>query len=144
MSKDLKNKIKEFFDKLGFKDAVKIEQIEGCPRVNFETEESSFLIGYRGRTLKALARLLRLVLKEEGKGLILDINNYQKEKQERLENMANDLAEKAVSENRPQVLPYMSSYERRIIHLFLQNREDIVSESEGEEPRRRIVIRPKK
>lgn len=141
---NLKAKIKEFFSKLGFEGDLEIEKTEEGQRINFKSEESAFLIGYRGKTMRALARLLRLVLGEEGKDVILDINNYQKEKIDHLQSLAFEFADKAKRLRKPQVLPFMSAYERRIVHMALKEREDVISESEGEEPRRRVVIRPKK
>ncbi len=141
---DLEKEVKKFFAHLGVEGEVEVEETEEGQRVNFKTEESGFLIGYRGKTIRALAKLLRLVLGEKGKGVVLDINDYQKEKIERLKSLALEFADKAKRLNKPQVLPFMSAYERRIVHLALKDRKDIVSESEGEEPRRRVVIRPKK
>jgi len=140
----LKKKVKEFFSKAGFTGEIEIEDTEEGKRINFQSEESGFLIGHHGKTMRALAKLLRLVLGEDGRGVILDINNYQKDRVERLRSLAFEFADKAKRLNKPQVLPFMSAYERRIIHLALKEREDIVSESEGEEPQRRVIIKPKK
>jgi len=138
----LQKEIEEFFSNLGFEGKISIEEGEVL-WVNFETQESSFLIGYHGTTLKSLAWLLKLKLGEQGKNLVLDINDYKKAKKERLENMAFELADKARSEGKPQVLPVMSAYERRLVHMALIDQADIIAESEGEEPNRRIVIKIK-
>ncbi len=139
----IKKKAEEFFAHLQIEGEVEVEPREEGVRVNLKTEEGGLWIGRGGRILKALGRLLRLVLKEAGQGLMLDINDYQKKKIDRLQELAFRMAEKAKSEGRPQVLPYMNAYERRIIHLALKDREDVTAESEGEEPYRRVVIKPK-
>jgi len=144
IKKNLKRKVEEFFKKMNVKGEIEITKQDNAKTINLETEESSLLIGHHGQTLKAIGRLLRLVLGEEGRGVVLDINNYQQGKTSHLERMAQDLALKAKKSNRPQVLPYMSAYERRLIHMALKDRTDVSAESEGEEPRRRIVIKPKK
>ena len=99
--------------------------------VNFTTEDSGFLIGHHGETLKAVAWILKLKLGEDGRNLVLDINNYKKDKKSHLENMAYELANKARSDGRPQVLPTMSAYERRLVHMALADQADIIAESEG-------------
>jgi len=142
-SKNIKEKVEEFFRNLGIEGEVEIDE-KNEQRMNFKTKEGNLLIGRGGRTLRSLERILRLVLKEEGKELILDINDYQKERVEQLEKMAKELAEKARKTQKPQVLPFMPAADRRIIHLALKDEKDLVTESEGEEPRRRIVIRLKK
>ena len=134
----------EFFDKLGFQGKVEINDEDEMLWINFDTEDSGFLIGHHGETLKSVAWLLKLKLGEDGRNLVLDINNYKKDKKTRLENMAYELANKARADGRPQVMPTMSAYERRMVHMALVDQADIIAESEGEEPNRRIVIKLKK
>lgn len=144
----LKNKIKriaeEFFKKMDFKGEVEVVDESEMIWVNFNTEESGFLIGHHGETLRAVAWVLKLKLGEFGRNLILDINNYKKNKKDRLINMAQDLVSKARKTSRPQVMPPMNAYERRLVHVALADQADIIAESEGEEPNRRIVIKIKK
>lgn len=119
---------------------------ETC-NVNIETEMSGLLIGRHGETLEALQHLLRLLVakeEEEFVPLVLDIAGYRATRQQELEQLARNLAEKVKNFGGTEVMPGMSSYERRLIHLVLQDMEGIESESEGEEPYRRIVIKPKR
>jgi spoIIIJ-associated protein len=134
----------DFFKKLDFDGKVTIAEEPEMIWINFETEDSGFLIGHHGETLKALAWVLKLKLGEDGWNVILDINNYKKDKKDRLAQMAWDLAAKARETGRPQVMPAMSAYERRLVHMALTDQVDIIAESEGEEPDRHIVIKVKK
>ncbi|MDD3774021.1 MAG: KH domain-containing protein [Patescibacteria group bacterium] len=142
-----KNKIKkiaeEFFAKMDFSGEIEVTEEPEMIWVNFETKDSAFLIGHHGETLKAVAWILKLKLGEEGRNLILDINNYKRDRKERLNNMAIEIANKARATSKPQVMPPMSAYERRLVHVALIDQPDIVAESEGEEPNRRIIIRIK-
>ena len=119
---------------------------EGC-NINIETELSGLMIGRHGETLEALQHLLRLLIskdEEEFVPLVLDIAGYRALRQQELEELARNLAEKVKTYGGSEMLPTMSAYERRLVHLILQDIEGIESASEGEEPYRRIIIRPSK
>ena len=75
--------------------------------------------------------------------LNLDINDYKKKKVEYLKGLAHDLADEVVLTKKEKSFLPMSAYERRIVHIELANRLDIATESEGEEPYRKVTIKPK-
>jgi spoIIIJ-associated protein len=60
----------------------------------------------------------------------------------KLEEMAVRAAERAARQRRPVQLRPMTSFERRIIHMALRNDKRVFTESEGEEPRRMVVVHP--
>lgn len=123
-----------------------VEMAEGSCNINIETEMSGLLIGRHGETLEALQHLLRLLVskeQEEFVPLVLDIAGYRASRRQELATLARNLAEKVKNFGGSEALPSMSAYERRQIHLILQDIAGIESASEGEEPYRRIVIRPK-
>jgi len=113
--------------------------------VNIKSEEPGILIGERGTNLSALQHLVRLIVKVKlGSPIyfILDVNSYKAQKIERLRILAENVA-KAVSRNRRAfILQPMRAYDRRIIHLSLAARKDITTTSVGEEPERRVTIKP--
>ncbi len=124
-----------------------VEMAEGGCNINIDTEISGLLIGRHGETLEALQHLLRLLIakeQEEFVPLILDIAGYRAARQQELETLARDLAQKVKNFGGSETMPSMSAYERRLVHVLLQDIEGIESASEGEEPYRRIVIRPGK
>ena len=87
-------------------------------------------------------RMLQCENEEYGK-VFLEINGYKKQKEEKLRNLANKMANNVIKFRKPIKLEPMSAYERMIIHTELANRTDVKTESYGEEPRRRVVIRKK-
>lgn len=102
------------------------------------------VIGFRGRTLASLQLLVSLAVKNKLNRFVrvlLDINDYRKEQKTRLEQMALKAVERVKAGEERVALPPMSSYERRICHLVVQDLEGISSESEGEGEDRRIVIK---
>jgi len=108
--------------------------------------EPQFLIGENGKTLLDVQRVLRIMLnKKMGKMFYVkvDINGYRAKKIEYLKKMANEMADQAVTAHESKALPPMSSYERRIIHAELAQRQDVRTQSQGEGFDRSVTIVPK-
>lgn len=109
-------------------------------------EDVAHLIGYKGKTIEAFQSLLNSILQredEEYAKVFVEINDYKKKKEEKLRKLANKMAANCVKFRRPIRLEPMSAYERLIIHRELADRKDVETESIGEEPRRRVVIKRK-
>ena len=109
-------------------------------------DDMSHLIGYKGKTIEAFQSLLNSMLQrdeEDYAKVFGEINDYKKKKEEKLRKLANKMAANCVKFRRPIKLEPMSAYERLIIHRELADRKDVETESIGEEPRRRVVIKRK-
>ena len=74
--------------------------------------------------------------------LDLDINDYKNKKIEYLKNLAKESADEVFLVKKTKTLPPMSSYERRIIHEELSQRQDVTTQSQGEGDNRQVVINP--
>lgn len=116
------------------------------PYVNIITDEARLLIGTRAQNLLALEYLLkRLAEKDEppeAGRFFLDVNGYRLHHIESLKADAKNMAKKVRLYRTQLVLKPMSSFERRIIHIALAEYPDITTESIGEDPSRRVVIKP--
>jgi spoIIIJ-associated protein len=139
--------IKEFFKKTTFD--VEIEffpQKEKTLPVKIKTTEPQILIGEKGHTLIEIQHLLKAILRKQIDGfqgyVDLDINNYKKKKIEYLKELASSVADEVALSKKEKILPPMSAYERRIIHLELAERRNVTTESIGREPERKVVVRP--
>ncbi len=109
-------------------------------------DSMSHLIGYKGKTIEAFQSLINSILQredEEYAKIFVEINDYKKKKEAKLRKLANKMAANCVKFRRPIKLEPMSAYERLIIHRELADRKDVETESIGEEPRRRVVIKRK-
>ena len=80
---------------------------------------------------------------EEYAKVFVEINDYKKQKEEKLRKLADKMANNVIKFRKPIRLEPMSAYERLIIHTELASRDDVETESIGEEPRRRVVIKKK-
>jgi len=143
----IKQKTEELLDIMGFAAAAKIDDSRGDSiTVNVACDEGGMLIGQGGENLLALQHIIRLLvfkeLGEEAKKFVVDVNGYRQGKVEMLRDMALDRADMVAKEQRSFSFSPMSSYERRIIHMALEGKNEIVCESDGEGAERHIVIRP--
>jgi len=115
--------------------------------VNINGPDLGILIGRRGETLDALQYLVNLSANkssEKRKRILIDIEGYRRRREDTLKKLALKLADKARQRGRNVVLEPMNSMERKIIHTALQDRADIYTFSEGDEPYRKIIISPKR
>ena len=143
------NDAKEFLQKL-FKSMgmdVAIEKFyakeENGTMFKLHGEGLGVLIGKHGQTLDSLQYLTNLVANKHCKErirIILDAENYRKRRQETLERLAKSLASKVKRNGIKAALEPMNPYERKLIHMSLQDDTKVVTYSEGEEPYRRVII----
>jgi spoIIIJ-associated protein len=114
--------------------------------VRLKLEDPKHLIGYKGKTIESLQSILNAMLQKEDEEyckVFLEINDYKKQKEEKLKKYATKMADNVVKFKKSIKLESMSAYERMIIHQELSNRKDVITESFGQEPNRRLVIRMK-
>ena len=139
--------LRNIFRTMQLEVAMNVEERDNGIFIYLEGPELGILIGRRGETLEALQYLVNLSVnknQELRKKVIIDIEGYRSRREETLRKLAQKLADKARQRGRNVVLEPMNSQERRIIHTALQDRDDIYTFSEGEEPYRKIIISPKK
>lgn len=139
--------LKKFFNITGEEELkYEISKKENQILIEIKGDNVSHLIGYKGKTIESLQSIFNSMLQREdeeyGK-IFLEINDYKKQKEEKLRNLANKMADNVIKFRKPIRLEPMSAYERLIIHSELSKRNDVETESFGEEPRRRVMIRKK-
>ena len=110
-------------------------------------DDMGVLIGKRGQTLDSLQYLTSLVVNKHHEGYIrvkIDTENYRARRQEKLEELAHNIAHKVSRTKKAVDLEPMNPYERRIIHSALQDDPYVTTISEGEDPYRHVVVQLKK
>ncbi|CCH48656.1 Jag family protein [Pseudodesulfovibrio piezophilus] len=111
-----------------------------------DEENSGLLIGREGQTLSSLQYLVnRLVSRkmEASVRIQVDTGDYRERQDDKLRQIAQHLAEKASDLGRTQSTKPLSSYHRRVIHLALQENEEVFTRSKGDGPMKRVLIVPK-
>ena len=136
--------LEQLIDKMGASNvacAVSKETDEGV-HIDVVGGISGLLIGKRGQTLDAIQQLTALIYSRSGgtRRLMVDVNSYRAKRIESLEEMSLKLAEKAKRTGRRVILEPMGAFERRVIHMALQQDREIVTYSEGDEPYRKVII----
>lgn len=143
----LKNRIRELLATMGFSADVFERAEEGRTVFNIKTHDAQLLIGKQGANLEALQHIIRLLLKkdlDEGFMFAVDIDDYKDKRTIYLKELARKAAHQVRQTKRSVGLPPMPAYERKVVHDYLSLFSDIQSESMGEDPGRRIVIKYKK
>lgn len=169
MENDNKNQIieivKGLLQKVGFEGEIKLTENTPVSAANEPSNEDkrsflivsiesdndlSMLIGKNGQNLSAFDHVARLLVNKKLNGydgespinFMVDINDYRKSKTNYLIDVARNTAKRVTQTQKAEALPPMSSYERRLVHTELASFKELQTESIGQEPRRRVVIKP--
>jgi spoIIIJ-associated protein len=110
------------------------------------SEQIEILLGYRGEGIDAIQYLANTILNldtetEDQQAYTVELNDYRLKRQEELFALAKQVAYEVRQTGQEREINSLSSAERRQIHTFLQDAEDLATESRGQEPDRRLVVR---
>lgn len=146
LNKEIKDFLYKIVKDMGFDCNIETKTRDTQLIYNIISSTSSVLIGKNGKTIDALQTLASQMVSTKYNTFYkftVDVNDYKNQRKSRLEKLAKYTA-KDVAKSKQQVsLEPMNSYERRIIHNVLTNSKDVITQSEGEEPNRYVVIKPK-
>ncbi|MDD2409431.1 MAG: KH domain-containing protein [Bacilli bacterium] len=139
----LANIFKDFGITVSFETNIRNKQIN----IKMYSDNNAILIGKNGQTLSALTLIAKQAVYNQI-GLYpyinLDVENYKNNQIQHLERLAKNIAREVKNTKTPVIMENMNSYERRIVHNILNEYKGIKTESEGEEPNRHIIVKPKK
>jgi spoIIIJ-associated protein len=109
-------------------------------------EDLGLLIGPKGATLQAVQELTRTVVQRQTGGhngrLLVDVAGYREKRKVALERFAREVADEVLATHSRRVLEPMQPADRKVVHDLINTIEGVTTASEGEEPRRRVVIEP--
>jgi spoIIIJ-associated protein len=110
----------------------------------YAPDNAHLLIGKNGQNLQALEHLLRVAALKDATdtAITLDVNDYKKTKAFQVLELARKVVAQVRNTRKAHALAPMSSYERRVVHMELASYSDVVTESIGQDPQRRIVVKP--
>ena len=114
--------------------------------VSVDGSSVGLLVGPKGATLTAIEELVRTVVQRQTDGhgarINVDVGGYRAKRREALIAFTQEIAEKVLESDRPMALEPMSAPDRKTVHDAAAEIEGVATESDGEEPRRRVVLRP--
>ncbi|HWP32926.1 MAG TPA: RNA-binding cell elongation regulator Jag/EloR [Solirubrobacterales bacterium] len=145
-SERVRELVEGVLDELDLDGEVELEEDEERITVSVEGDDDyGLLIGKRGQTIDALQLLAYQAAfrgLRERKRVVVDVAGYRERRRETLTARADRAAEQALDGNRPVELDPMSAQERRVVHEHLKERAGVETYSEGDEPRRCVVVAP--
>jgi spoIIIJ-associated protein len=126
--------------------AVSTSVGEDLVEVEIEGSDLGLLVGPKGATLAAIEELVRAVVQHATSGqsarINVDVAGYRQRRREALAEFTRKLAQEVVSAGEQRALEPMSPPDRKVVHDTVAEIAGVSTVSEGEEPRRRVVIRP--
>ena len=142
----IKEMLKEITNYMGLKVNMEVKKREETITISLYSDNNAILIGKNARTLEALNTIIRQsIYNEIGEyyKFVLDVSEYKQKQQFLIEKAAKQVAREVAKTKVEAKLEPMNSYERRIVHNALTNNKYVYTESEGTEPHRYVVIKPK-
>ena len=142
----LRELLERVCEALGAPCAVSVSEDERTLFAALSGPDLGLVIGKRGHTIDAIQYLATAIVwrgQEEGrKEIVVDAAGYRERRRSALEGLADRAASEAAQTHRPVALEPMTAVERKIVHVYLAEREDVVTSSEGTEPSRHVVVAP--
>ena len=144
--KIIKEEADSLLKKLGVTGTTEVSKEGEFFSVDIETEESGIIIGYHGETLQALQLILSLLVQKKldrFERILVNVGDYREKREEKLKEMALDAARRAKETKQEIILGNLAPWQRRIVHVTLAEDSEVSTESQGEDPDRQLVIKPK-
>ena len=141
-TKDFLNDLKKELGNIEYSIEIK----EDIIYIKIDGEKAADLIGYRGETLESIQNIISAIANKETSArvkIIVDILNYKEKRKNSLEILAKKVEKTVIKSGKPYRLEPMNAYERKIIHTALQESSEVTTNSVGEEPYRRVIVRKK-
>ena len=141
----LRELLERVCEALGAPVRIEIREDDETLAATLTGPDLGLVIGRRGQTIDALQYLATAIVfrgAEERKSVLVDAAGYRDRRKATLEQQADRAASEAVAAHEAVALEPMSAVERKIVHVHLQERGDVETESDGNEPNRFVVVRP--
>ncbi len=142
--------LEELLRRMGIEATAEPRLEDGTMYVDLEGEgedDAAILIGRHGQTLESLQDLTRLVVTRrtgERCRVIVDVEEYRRRRRDRLVALAREVARRVQRTRREEQLEPMNAYERKVVHDAVAGIPGVTSTSRGDEPDRRVVIKPQR
>lgn len=142
----LKDSLNEILSLMGIEANYEVRRRENRIEIKIFSDNNAILIGKNGRTMQSLQTILRFILKNHVNSdlsVMLDVENYKEKRNKNIEYLAKKVARDVAKTKVETKLDNMNSYERRIVHNILSDNKYVYTVSEGEEPNRHVIVKPR-
>jgi spoIIIJ-associated protein len=139
--------LEKVIEALGLDAGASIEEDEDGIRAKLDGDDMGLFIGRHGSTIDAVQHLAfkaanRDAGRNEAVRVTVDAAGYRERREEMLQRQADQAASRAARSGRAVALDAMSATERKVVHEYLKDRDDVETYSEGTEPHRHLVVAP--
>jgi spoIIIJ-associated protein len=137
--------LEEIVEALGLDAEVEVQESDGVLTGLLRGDDVGLFIGRRGQTIDAVQHLAQRIVFPDGPSpvrVVIDADGYRERRAETLRADAEQAAEEAQRTGRPVELAPMPASERKVVHEHLRERGDVETHSEGDEPKRHLVVSP--
>lgn len=139
--------VRQIIELLGVSASAEVSHEGNSFFVDIESVDSPLLIGKFGANLESLQFILAIRLKtltgSDDFEVFVDVDNWRKAREVKLKTMATSIAEKVTETNNPESIYNLKPSERKVIHAALTDHPSVTTISEGEEPNRYLVVKPR-
>lgn len=142
--------VKDLLSKIDIDAQVTVEEVEGGYKVAIDAgDNNALLIGKHGNTLTALEHILFILAAkkrgeaEDAKRITIEIGGYRAEREAYLADLAGRLKQEVIETGNEKTVRGLKPWERRHVHMVLAEDADVMTESEGEDRDRVLVIKKK-
>lgn len=137
-------RLEELLAKMGIKATVAARTGDEVVQLDVSGRDLGLLIGWRGETLRALQTVSNMLTGQLGeRRVVVDVERYRQRREHTVREMAYRAARQVKVSGDPITLDAMQPFERRAIHLALEDDPGVTTGSVGEEPNRRVVVSPR-
>ena len=142
----IKEMISKISKEMNVETNLEVRRREENISITLFSDNNAILIGKNGKNVSALQLLIRQMVNSklnDPLSIIIDVGNYKEKRAKSIEYLAKKLAREAYKTKTEITMDSMNSYERRIVHSVLADDKYVYTESIGEEPNRKVVIKLK-
>ena len=114
--------------------------------IELESENSGLIIGKKGKTLEAIQFIINMMVNQKTKSnkkIIIDIESYRSKRESSLKKLAQEVAERVAHTGKPFSMEPMNPFERRLVHMTLQDHPQVITKSEGQGSFRKVKVCPR-
>ena len=142
----IKKTLNEILKLMSIESNLEVRRRDNKIDIKIFSNNNSILIGKNGRNMKALQTIIRQIVKNYVPiklMITIDVENYNDKRVRNLEYLSKNIAKEVANTKVETKLDNMNSFERRVIHNILSNNKYVYTISEGEEPNRHVIIKPR-
>lgn len=146
-NKIIKEEVEKLLKQIGVTSTVEVADNEEAFAVALDAgEDNALLIGTHGNTLSSLELIITLIVSNklgEFRRVTVEVGSYRAEREQYLQELADKLKEEVISTGYEKSVRGLKPWERRFLHMYLQEDSDVMTESVGEDRDRTLIIKKK-